>query len=49
MYLLGTFLCNRFIAVFRDEERKTDVEEPEKPGLLEVEEKEEKLVEDVEQ
>jgi len=47
--ITGTFLCKRFIAVFRDEEKKTDIEEAEKPGLLEAEEKEEKVVEEVEQ
>ena len=31
---LGTFLCKRFLTVFRDEVRKPDVEATEKPGKI---------------
>merc|ERR1719356_1375588 len=34
--LTGAFLCKRFIAIFKDEEKKPITEEKEKPGLLEA-------------
>jgi len=34
--LTGAFLCKRFIAIFKDEEKKPISEEKEKPGLLEA-------------